>query len=219
MENTNPTVFHGLLPALTVFTNADDDVETIIPSVQALTMALRAVSNQSEGIIFEVVLELGQGPVTPFIHDLLGASKVEGLHATGRKDLSKHVSTFASSTRFFFFFFSYLDGRLSEAVGSRGARQERVGRSLCRCELGPCTVEAAGSGTEGVGWAGVDGGHHLGGLERCGVTKLATFEAAEKKSPAYFRLHTESHQQVVSIMQSICCRGSSSPHSPKYKVE
>lgn len=42
-------------------------------------MSLRAVANESKSVILEVVLELGEGPVTSLVDDLLSASKVQGL--------------------------------------------------------------------------------------------------------------------------------------------
>jgi hypothetical protein len=70
-----------LPPALAVLTDTNDDIETVVTSIQALTVALRTVADESEGIILEVVLELRERPVTSLVNNLLGASKVEGLYA------------------------------------------------------------------------------------------------------------------------------------------
>ena len=71
-----------LSPALTVFPNTDDNIEAIVTSVETLSMSLRAVADESEGVVLEVVLELGQGPVTPLVDDLLRASEVQSLDST-----------------------------------------------------------------------------------------------------------------------------------------
>jgi hypothetical protein len=52
---THPAVADGLLPALSVLADADDDVKAIVTGVQALAMALRAVADNCESVIFEVV--------------------------------------------------------------------------------------------------------------------------------------------------------------------
>ena len=44
-------------------------------------MALGAVADEGEGVVLEVLLELGDGPVAALVDDLLGAVKVEGLDA------------------------------------------------------------------------------------------------------------------------------------------
>ena len=84
---TNPTILHSLLPALAILANTHDDIKTIVTGVQTLSMTLRAVPDQGKGIIFEVVLELGQWPVTPLVDDLFAPGKVEGLHPTNRTSL------------------------------------------------------------------------------------------------------------------------------------
>ena len=44
-------------------------------------MALRAVADESERVIFEVVLQPGKRPVAALVDDLWAASKVERLYA------------------------------------------------------------------------------------------------------------------------------------------
>jgi hypothetical protein len=54
----DPAVLLGVLPRLTVFPHADDDVETIVTHVQGLGMALRSVPNDGHCVIFEVFLRV-----------------------------------------------------------------------------------------------------------------------------------------------------------------
>lgn len=46
-------------------------------------MTLGAIANEGKGIVFEILLELGQGPVATLVDDLLGSSKIESLDASG----------------------------------------------------------------------------------------------------------------------------------------
>jgi hypothetical protein len=68
----------SLLPTFATLTDANDDIETVVTGIQALPMALRPVANYGKGVIFEVVLQLGQWPITPLINDLLGPGKIQG---------------------------------------------------------------------------------------------------------------------------------------------
>jgi hypothetical protein len=79
----NPTILNGLPPGLAILADTDDDIETIVAGVQTLAVALRTVANEGEGIVLEVVLELGKRPVASLKDGLLGACKVESLDATG----------------------------------------------------------------------------------------------------------------------------------------
>lgn len=82
-DSTHPTILESLLPALAALTNTNNDIQAIVTSVEALTVALRAVPNESKGIILEVLMELSQGPVAALIHDLLRSRKIERLHPAG----------------------------------------------------------------------------------------------------------------------------------------
>lgn len=81
-RKTYPTILNGLSPALTVLTDTNDDIETVVTSVQALTMALRAVANESERVVLKVILKLSQRPVTALIDGLLDTGKVKSLDTT-----------------------------------------------------------------------------------------------------------------------------------------
>ena len=56
VATTHPTVFEGLFPTLAVLANADNDVQAIIAGVEALSVALRAITNEGKRIVFEVAL-------------------------------------------------------------------------------------------------------------------------------------------------------------------
>jgi hypothetical protein len=47
---------HGILPRLPVLADADDDVEPVVAEVEALAVALRAVADQGECVVLEVLL-------------------------------------------------------------------------------------------------------------------------------------------------------------------
>jgi hypothetical protein len=81
---TNPAVLHGLPPALAVLTDTNDDIEAVVTSVQALTVTLRTISDQSKCVVLEVVLEPGKRPVGALVYNLFSASKVERLHSPSR---------------------------------------------------------------------------------------------------------------------------------------
>lgn len=52
----DPTILLRLFPACAVFPDTNNHVESIVAQVQTLTMTLRAVTDESEGVIFEVFL-------------------------------------------------------------------------------------------------------------------------------------------------------------------
>jgi hypothetical protein len=52
----DPAILLSLIPRRTVLSDANDDIETVVAQVQTLTMALRAVTDQSQCIILEVFL-------------------------------------------------------------------------------------------------------------------------------------------------------------------
>lgn len=87
---TYPTIGNCLLPARAVFTDTDDNVQAIVTCIQTLAVTLRAVADEGEGIVLEVLLELGKRPVTTFPYVLLDASKIESLD-TACKLLRRHV--------------------------------------------------------------------------------------------------------------------------------
>ena len=84
---TDPTILDGLFPALAVLADTNDNVEAVVTSIQTLAMALRAVADEGEGVVLEVVVKLGKRPVAALVDDLLGACKVEGLYPTRTQSL------------------------------------------------------------------------------------------------------------------------------------
>lgn len=52
----NPAVLLSLLPRGAILANADDDIETVVAKVETLTVTLRAVTDEGEGIVLEIVL-------------------------------------------------------------------------------------------------------------------------------------------------------------------
>ena len=54
----HPAILYRLFPASTVFPHADDHIQPVVAEVQALTVTLRAVADQGEGVVLEVVLRV-----------------------------------------------------------------------------------------------------------------------------------------------------------------
>lgn len=54
----NPAILLRLFPTGTILPHADDHVEAIVTQVQALAVSLRAVPDESECIVLEVVLHI-----------------------------------------------------------------------------------------------------------------------------------------------------------------
>lgn len=52
----DPAVLDGVLPRLAILTDTDDDVEAVVAEVEALAVALRAVADEGEGVVLEVLL-------------------------------------------------------------------------------------------------------------------------------------------------------------------
>jgi len=59
----NPAILLGLLPAGTALSNTDNDVQAVVAKVETLTVTLGAISDQSEGVVLEVLEELLSWPV------------------------------------------------------------------------------------------------------------------------------------------------------------
>ena len=52
----NPAILHGVLPRGTVLSYTDDDVEAVVTEVETLAVTLRAVADEGEGVVLEVLL-------------------------------------------------------------------------------------------------------------------------------------------------------------------
>lgn len=59
----DPSILLGLLPGSTVLSHTNNDVQSVVAKVETLTVTLRSVSDQSEGVVLEVVEELVLWPV------------------------------------------------------------------------------------------------------------------------------------------------------------
>lgn len=59
----DPSVLLGLLPRLSSLADTDDDVDTVVASVESLSVTLGSVPDESERVVLEVFLEFGEGPV------------------------------------------------------------------------------------------------------------------------------------------------------------
>jgi hypothetical protein len=52
----NPAILLGVLPGLAVLADTNDDIEAVVTEVETLTVTLRAVADQSKGVVLEVLL-------------------------------------------------------------------------------------------------------------------------------------------------------------------
>lgn len=52
----DPAVLDGILPRLSVLADTNDDVEAVVTEIKALTVTLRSVANEGEGVVLEVFL-------------------------------------------------------------------------------------------------------------------------------------------------------------------
>lgn len=59
----DPAILLRLLPAGAVLPHTNNDIEAVVTEVEPLTVALGAVTDESEGVVLEVVEELLPGPV------------------------------------------------------------------------------------------------------------------------------------------------------------
>jgi hypothetical protein len=52
----DPAVLHSFLPRRAVLSHTDDDIEAVIAEIETLTVTLRAITDQSEGVILKIFL-------------------------------------------------------------------------------------------------------------------------------------------------------------------
>lgn len=52
----NPAILKGVLPRLTVLSDTDDDVQAVVTEVETLTVTLRTVADEGEGVVLEELL-------------------------------------------------------------------------------------------------------------------------------------------------------------------
>lgn len=55
----DPAILDSILPRLALLPHTNDDVQAVVTEIEALAVALRAVADQSEGVVLEVVLLKG----------------------------------------------------------------------------------------------------------------------------------------------------------------
>lgn len=53
----NPAILYSFFPRDTVLSDTNDDIETVVTEVETLTVTLRAIANQGESVILEVLLK------------------------------------------------------------------------------------------------------------------------------------------------------------------
>ena len=92
-----PAILDGLLPALAVFSDTNDDVETVVAEVEALAVTLGAVADEGEGVVLEVLLEGGQSRV--FSEPLMRWYVQGASHGASRRALSSSVSHWVLAMR------------------------------------------------------------------------------------------------------------------------
>lgn len=52
----NPSIILSLFPRSAIFSDANDDIQSVITKIEPLAMALRAVTNECECVVLEVIL-------------------------------------------------------------------------------------------------------------------------------------------------------------------
>lgn len=52
----NPAILNGILPGLTVLSDTNDDVEAVVTEVETLAVALRAIADERQSVVLEVLL-------------------------------------------------------------------------------------------------------------------------------------------------------------------
>jgi len=164
----HPAILHRFLPAGAILTHANDDVEAIVAEVEALAVALRAIADEGESVIFEVVLAGGSGgkdnnngrmgarykelvtrPVVALVDVFLDASEVNSLDTAAllyegrRSRWAKTRSTRRPHRR--------QESALLHAwgVGLTQCDAQRTA-GLVRCHVGEMCVEGRGKGLSGV---------------------------------------------------------------------
>lgn len=82
----NPAILLGLLPAGTVFPDTDDDVEPVVAEVETLSVTLRAVANECESVVLEVVLRQCQSCYTMCLRYAKEGTKSLSVGQSARSD-------------------------------------------------------------------------------------------------------------------------------------
>ena len=93
----DPAILLGVLPRGTVLSYTDDDVEAVVTEVETLTVTLRAVADEGEGVVLEVLLEGGQSRI--FSEPLMRWYVQGASHGASRRALSSSVSHWVLAMR------------------------------------------------------------------------------------------------------------------------
>ena len=75
----HPAVLDGLLPRCTILANTDDDVQAVVAEVEALAVALGAVADEGEGVVLEVVLQVG---ISVYYHSGINGPSIDSHEAS-----------------------------------------------------------------------------------------------------------------------------------------
>mmetsp|Transcript_9504 Transcript_9504/g.18011 ORF Transcript_9504/g.18011 Transcript_9504/m.18011 type:complete len:392 (+) Transcript_9504:99-1274(+) len=78
----NKTIINGTLPAGSAFSVTNDDVNTLIPSVESLTTALSTIADHAKGLPFEHFLKLLGWVVAPLVDSFLVTTEGEVFHTS-----------------------------------------------------------------------------------------------------------------------------------------
>lgn len=62
-KDTHPAILLSLLPRLATLTDTDNNVQAVVAGVEALSVALRAVTDERKSVVLEILLELRERPV------------------------------------------------------------------------------------------------------------------------------------------------------------
>lgn len=60
---SNPAILLSILPGLSVLSDTNDDVEAVVTEVKTLAVALRAIANEGQSVVLEVLKKLLLGPI------------------------------------------------------------------------------------------------------------------------------------------------------------
>ena len=118
----DPAILDGLLPRSTILPDTNNDIETLVTQVQTLAVTLRAITDQSKGVVLEELLELLTGPVLTLIDGLLGIGEGDLLQTTDGLLANAHTGDSSSSVGD-----SLCEGRTRESGGEDGARSSHTG--------------------------------------------------------------------------------------------
>ena len=116
----DPAVLDSLLPGSAILTNTNNDIETLVTQVETLAVTLGAITDQCQGVVLEVLLELRTGPIVALVDGLLRVGKGHGLYTTDRS-IDGHTGDGSSS--------GLRQSRSGEGSGDHGTRGGHAGHA------------------------------------------------------------------------------------------